>query len=124
GRINSTWGGNLCDMVRSTHYLRIYEQERLAENAAAMGRRLLEGGQRVADETGAFGEVRGRGLRMAFTLAGKSARDGLGRRLFGAGLLVLRSGEQSLRLRPALDITAAVVDEALEVLRGACCGRE
>ena len=29
GRINSTWGGNLADMVRATHYFRIIEQERL-----------------------------------------------------------------------------------------------
>jgi L-lysine 6-transaminase len=120
GRINSTWGGNFCDMVRSTHYLRIYEQERLPENAAAMGRRLLDGLQRIADETGAFREVRGRGLMMAFTLANKEARDRMWRRLFEAGLLVLRSGEQSLRLRPVLDITTEVVDEALSVLRSAC----
>src|SRR5437660_4535898 len=32
-RLNSTWGGNFTDMVRSTHYLRIIEQERLVENA-------------------------------------------------------------------------------------------
>src|SRR6059058_5844800 len=37
GRINSTWGGNLTDMVRSTHYLRIIEQERLVENARVIG---------------------------------------------------------------------------------------
>src|SRR5690625_7756624 len=32
-RINSTWGGNLADMVRSTHYLEIIEEENLLENA-------------------------------------------------------------------------------------------
>src|SRR5947207_11802930 len=42
GRINSTWGGNLADMVRATHYLRIIEQERLVENARAIGAAVSE----------------------------------------------------------------------------------
>jgi len=33
-RLNSTWGGNFTDMVRSKHFLRIIEQENLIENAA------------------------------------------------------------------------------------------
>ncbi len=115
-RINSTWGGNLCDMVRSTHYMRIIEQENLVENARVMGDRLLTGLHRIAAETGAFGEVRGRGLMMAFTLPSKEIRDQVWRRLYESGLLVLRSGENSLRLRPVLDITAEVVDEALDLL--------
>src|SRR5260221_1898212 len=32
-RINSTWRGNLVDMVRSTHYLQIIEPEQLVTNA-------------------------------------------------------------------------------------------
>ena len=32
-RINSTWGGNLVDMVRCRRYLEIIEEERLVENA-------------------------------------------------------------------------------------------
>src|SRR5437764_6008641 len=36
-RLNSTWGGNLTDMVRSTHFLRIIERENLFENAAKVG---------------------------------------------------------------------------------------
>src|SRR4051812_16402978 len=33
-RLNSTWGGNFTDMVRSKHFLRIIEEENLFENAA------------------------------------------------------------------------------------------
>ena len=40
-RINSTWGGNFTDMVRSTHFLQIIEQENLVENARVMGERFL-----------------------------------------------------------------------------------
>src|SRR6266853_2112247 len=36
-RLNSTWGGNFTDMVRSTHFLRVIEEEHLVENAAKVG---------------------------------------------------------------------------------------
>jgi acetylornithine/succinyldiaminopimelate/putrescine aminotransferase len=35
-------------------------------------------------------------------------------------VLTLRSGENSIRFRPALDITAEVIDEAVEVMRKFC----
>src|SRR6058998_2748894 len=41
-RLNSTWGGNFTDMVRSTHFLRIIEQERLVENAGQVGTYFLD----------------------------------------------------------------------------------
>ena len=40
-RINSTWGGNLVDMVRSQRYLEIIRDERLVENAEQVGNYLL-----------------------------------------------------------------------------------
>src|SRR5215468_1884414 len=40
-RINSTWGGNLVDMVRSARYFEIIEEEDLVANAAAVGAHLL-----------------------------------------------------------------------------------
>src|ERR1043166_2012679 len=41
-RLNSTWGGNYTDMIRSTHFLRIIEQENLVENARVVGDYFLE----------------------------------------------------------------------------------
>src|SRR3978361_905584 len=40
-RLNSTWGGNFTDMVRSKHFLQIIERENLAENARVMGERIV-----------------------------------------------------------------------------------
>jgi acetylornithine/succinyldiaminopimelate/putrescine aminotransferase len=34
--------------------------------------------------------------------------------------LTLRSGENSIRFRPALDITPEVIDEAMELMRKFC----
>src|SRR3989440_685312 len=119
-RLNSTWGGNFTDMVRSTHYLRVIEKENLAANAEKVGAYFLEqllDWQRGCDLVSA---VRGRGLFIAFDLPDSKTRDDFWRKLFDAGLLVLKSGEHSIRFRPALDITKEVVEEAMEILRKYC----
>jgi len=38
--------------------------------------------------------------------------------------LTLRSGENSIRFRPALDITAEAIDEAMELMRKFCSSRK
>src|SRR3954465_5243862 len=65
-RINSTWGGNLVDMVRSRRILEVVETERLIERAAVAGRHLLDLLERLAERFDAVTEVRGRGLMCAF----------------------------------------------------------
>jgi L-lysine 6-transaminase len=119
-RLNSTWGGNLTDMVRSTHFLRIIEQENLFQNAAKVGAYFLEGLLELQGECSLMSAVRGRGLFIAFDLPDAKTRDDLWRELFDAGLLVLKSGEHSIRFRPALDITKQVVAEAMDLLRRHC----
>src|SRR5947208_9325996 len=57
-RINSTWGGNFCDMVRSKHYLRIIERENLAENARVMGDRIVAALHQIAKESPMMSAVR------------------------------------------------------------------
>ena len=64
--------------------------------------------------------VRGRGLFIAFDLPDPETRDEFWKGLFDRGVLVLKSGERAIRFRPALDITAEVVDEAMELLRQQC----
>lgn len=119
-RINSTWGGNLTDMVRSTHYLRIIEEERLVENAAHMGRLFLDELRCLAADEPLISGVRGRGLMLAFDLPDRDAREKFYRGLFDLGLIVIRCGERSIRFRPVLDITPAVVHDAVALLREQC----
>ena len=74
-RINSTWGGNLVDMVRATRYLEIVEEDRLVENAAARGEHLLASLRALAARHPALlSNVRGRGL-MCADLPSPDARD-------------------------------------------------
>jgi L-lysine 6-transaminase len=119
-RVNSTWGGNFCDMVRSKHYLRIIEKENLVENARVMGDRIVSALQEIAKESPMMSAVRGRGLFIAFDLADAETRDRVWKNLFDDGVLVLKTGEHAIRFRPALDITAEAVDEAMNIIRDEC----
>jgi L-lysine 6-transaminase len=119
-RLNSTWGGNYTDMIRSTHFLRIIEKENLIENARVVGEHFLRALQQLQSEQPIITAVRGRGLFVAFDLPDPKTRDEFWKGVFDRGLLVLKSGDHSIRFRPALDITAEVVDEAIGLLRAQC----
>jgi L-lysine 6-transaminase len=119
-RLNSTWGGNFTDMVRSTHYLRIIEEEHLVENAAKVGAYFLDQLRDLQREEPAISAARGRGLFLAFDLPDAKTREEFWKGFFDLGVLTLRSGENSIRFRPALDLTADVVDEAMDMMRKYC----
>ncbi|MCW2878216.1 MAG: L-lysine aminotransferase [Sphaerisporangium sp.] len=116
GRINSTWGGGLVDMVRSRRMLEIIERDGLIARAGVLGQSLL-GGLRTleADFPGLVLNARGRGLMCAFDVS--TGRE----RLITAlrddeGVLVLPCGERSVRLRPALSVTPEEIEYGLAAL--------
>jgi L-lysine 6-transaminase len=114
GRINSTWGGGLVDMVRSQRALEIIESEGLIEQAGPKGQQLLTGLEQLRDETGLISNVRGRGLFVAFDLETRDERDATVTDLRTAEhLIVLPCGERSIRFRPALSVSEDEIEEAL-----------
>ena len=119
-RLNSTWGGNFTDMVRSTHYLHIIEKEHLVENAGKVGAYFLDQLRKLQLEEPMISAARGRGVFLAFDLPDAKTREEFWKGFFDLGVLTLRSGESSIRFRPTLDITAEVVDEAMEMMRKFC----
>ena len=123
-RLNSTWGGNFTDMVRSTHLMRIVEQDRLVENAGKVGAHFLKKLHELQKEEPMITGARGRGLFLAFDLPDAKTREEMWKGLFDLGVLTLRSGENSIRFRPALDITTEVVDEAIGLMRQYCQRRK
>jgi len=119
-RINSTWGGNLVDMVRCQRYLEIIEEEKLVEHAERVGAHLLERLQRMQGEMPEMlSNPRGRGLMCAVDLPDTATRDRVADKAYELGLMILTCGHVGLRFRPPLDVTAAEVDEGLEILRRA-----
>jgi L-lysine 6-transaminase len=119
-RLNSTWGGNFTDMVRSTQFLRIIEKENLVENAGKVGAYFLDQLRELQTIFGFIKAVRGRGMFLAFDLPDAKTREEMWKGLFDLGVLTLRSGERSIRFRPALDMKGEVVDEAIELMTKYC----
>ncbi len=117
-RINSTWGGNLVDMVRFGRHLEIIEEEGLVENAARVGKVLLaelRGLMKDFPET--VTSTRGRGLMCAFDLPDREARDRFLGRAYQNGLLILGCGPRSVRFRPTLSFTEGDVATAMKLVR-------
>ncbi|MBC8504261.1 MAG: L-lysine 6-transaminase [Anaerolineales bacterium] len=116
-RINSTWGGNLVDMVRCTRYLEIIEEENLLEHTAKVGEKMIGELNVVAEESkGMMSNVRGKGLMIAYDLPDQANRDVMMETLFKNGLNVLKSGNRSIRFRGMLDTPEEVVDKAVEIV--------
>jgi L-lysine 6-transaminase len=116
-RINSTWGGGLTDMVRFARYLEVIEEERLVENARVVGERLRRGLEDVQAGADLMSNARGLGLMIAFDLPDGETRGRVHRKLIENGLLLLTCGPRSIRFRPALNLSAADADAALDIVR-------
>lgn len=116
-RINSTWGGNLVDMVRATQYLRIIQEEQLVQNAATQGSYVQQELGKLAEQfPSVMSNVRGRGLFCAFDLPNAQTRTEFLKAAFANGLLILGCGERSIRFRPPLDISSQHIDEGMTLI--------
>ncbi|MCC6652960.1 MAG: L-lysine 6-transaminase [Candidatus Eisenbacteria bacterium] len=119
-RINSTWGGNLVDMVRCERYLQIIEEEKMVENAATVGAHLLRGLEALQSRhAGVLSNARGKGLMCAIDFPDGDVRAAVGNKAYELGMIILSCGTRSLRFRPPLDITTSEVDEALDIIEKA-----
>ena len=117
-RLNSTFGGNLIDMVRFSHILKIIDDENLVENARLRGEELRTGLQDLSlDYPNTIGNARGRGLMCAFDLPDTEQREQFRKELVGAKLLVVGCGTRSIRFRPHLIISADEVQLVLRIIR-------
>jgi L-lysine 6-transaminase len=114
-RINSTWGGNLADMVRAQRYFEIIDEENLVDNAARVGAHLISELQRFQQEFPKLvSNVRGRGLMAAFDLPSGDVRDAALKSFMAHDVMVLSSGSRSARFRPPLNLS---MEEAAEGIR-------
>ncbi|WP_316811056.1 L-lysine 6-transaminase [Pedobacter heparinus] len=115
-RINSTWGGNLVDMVRSSQILQIIAEDNLCDNAAVVGRYLQEQLEQLAARHDKMSNVRGKGLLCAFDFASKGMRDAFIQKGMENNVMFLGCGSQTIRFRPALCIEKKHIDEGIEVM--------
>jgi L-lysine 6-transaminase len=114
-RINSTWGGNLTDMVRSQRYFEVIDEEKLVDNAAVVGAWFIGELERFGrDLPGLVSNVRGLGLMAAFDLPTGAQRDAAIKAMMANDVMVLASGHTSVRFRPPLNLS---MEEAGEGIR-------
>jgi len=116
-RINSTWGGNLLDMVRTTQVIDIIQEEKLLQNATKMGAQILGVLEQIAKKDERMSNVRGLGLWMAFDLPDQNFRNQFIEDAYRNGLVILTCGTKSVRIRPVLDLKEAEASEGLDILR-------
>jgi L-lysine 6-transaminase len=118
-RINSTWGGNIVDMVRFDRILEIMEDEHLVQHAGEVGQHLQARLHELADHYPAVTNVRGEGLMTAFTLPSTEYRNHVKEQTYEEGAIILGCGESSIRFRTPLTITKDEVDEGVACIRRA-----
>jgi len=117
-RINSTWGGSLVDMVRSSKIMEIIEEDKLCDNAAVVGEYLQNQLLEISERKPIISNVRGRGLLTAFDFPNKAKRDKFVKQGMDRGVMFLGCGSHTIRFRPALIMDKQHIDEGLTVLEG------
>lgn len=105
-------------MIRCQRYLEIIEEDKLVENARVMGDYLLTRLQELQIEfPKAVKNARGRGLFCAVDLINPPVRNDVRKKALEKGLVMLGSGERSLRFRPPLTIQQHEIDEGVNIVR-------
>ena len=117
-RINSTWGGNLTDMVRSKHIMEIIQEENLIDNSKKQGEYLLENLYEIQKEfSSLISGSRGLGLMCSLDFPDANLRNEFRSKCLNENLIILGCGEKSIRFRPALNITKDDLDEGLQIIK-------
>lgn len=117
-RINSTWGGNLTDMVRSRKNFEVIEEDNLIDNSRIMGNYLL---QNINDLQNDFPEFvshsRGLGLMCSFDMPSVDIRKKFLAELYKNKLIMLGCGSSSVRFRTPLVVTQDEIDKGIGIIK-------
>ena len=113
----STFGGNPLACAAALAVLAIFDDERLVQNAEAVGDHLGERLAQLASELPAAMEARGRGLLRGIKLAPDVSPAATLARVREAGVLLSLAGADVLRFTPPLCVTREEIDEGVEIVR-------
>jgi L-lysine 6-transaminase len=120
-RINSTWGGNLVDMVRCKRFLEIIEEDNLVQNSASVGAYFLSQLKKLQQKyPKSLYNVRGKGLMVAFDCFSPAYAAQV--RSFAyveKNALIIGCGTQTIRFRPPLDCSVKEIDIIINLLDSA-----
>jgi L-lysine 6-transaminase len=107
GILDSTWGGNLADMVRFCQEMKVVEEERLLEQIPEKTSVLVSGLKELAEKhPDKMYNIRGMGIYQGFSLRKKEHLHSLiSYALEKEKMILLEAGVDTIRLRSALDVT-------------------
>jgi L-lysine 6-transaminase len=112
-RINSTWGGNLVDMVRCTQFINIIERDNITDLVNKVSDQVITGLRQISQSAGLISSVRGKGSLIAFTLPSPEHRAAMLGAFMDAGVIALPCGKRSVRFRLPLVMTVEDADSLL-----------
>ena len=115
-RINSTFGGNLVDMIRFKLILEVIEKENLVKNAEEVGKHILRKMEELIQKFPDLSNARGKGLLCAIDFDTKEKRDAFISKTLENKLLILGCGERSVRFRPHLNVTIEEINHAFAII--------
>lgn len=116
-RLNSTFGGNLVDMMRFKLILEVIEKDKLVEKAHKMGVFLLQKVEELVQSSAHLSNPRGKGLLCAFDFDSTQRRDDFIKKALENKLLLLTCGEKSIRFRPHLTVSVQDIEKAFEIIK-------
>jgi 4-aminobutyrate aminotransferase len=118
----TTFGGNPVSCAAALATIRLIE-EGYMQNAGRLGERFMERLRSMQANHPSIGDVRGLGLMIGVELVrdketkepAVDLRSTVVQRCFEAGLLIQGCGMSTVRFMPALNITADLIDQGLEI---------
>lgn len=127
GSHSNTFGGNLIACAAGIAALNFMRKHRLGENAKKVGSYMLKRLEEMKDKHEIIGDVRGKGLMIGVELVKDKRTKSPGIREMGIvlceaqkrGLIMLTTGESSLRICPPLIITKGQAESGIGILEDA-----
>jgi L-lysine 6-transaminase len=113
-RLEVTWDGDVADMVRCKYVMKAYQEYNILDNVNKQASSLIKG---LSSMESIF-NLRNCGLIIGFDLPDTKKRDILVKQLYKNGLICNKTGVNSIRLRPNLNLNDEETDRALEILKG------
>jgi 4-aminobutyrate aminotransferase len=118
GAHGTTFGGNPVSCRAALETIALLEEE-LMQNAVVVGSYLLERLGALQGASPALVDVRGLGLMIGLEFQGADQAQAVADGCYQRGLIVLRCGDQAVRLSPPLVVSREQADMALDILEAA-----
>jgi L-lysine 6-transaminase len=118
GILDSTWGGNLADMVRFCQEMKIVEEEKLIEKIPEKAQVMVSGLNELAEKhKDKIYNIRGMGLYQGFSFRKSQYMNALvDYALEKENMILLEAGVDTIRFRSALDVTVPEINLMIEKL--------